>query len=224
MKDYKAAEYQEAAAIIKELGLLPLAPLIQGYPALNTITAPESWHSGGDSDPWTWRTRFAGEGIAAYGKFIGKKAVFLSRDWVPLFLAVLGQNEVPEERYDKGELSKEALNLFRCINAEEGIDTRLLRKKADLLGKENKKAFDQGLQELQGSMDIVISGTKEKYNEDGEINGWNSTSYETMDGWLEKNGIERLSISREEAKSKLIQHFSDFCPDEAMKKISKIIG
>jgi hypothetical protein len=224
MKNYKAAEYHETAAIIKELGLLPLAPLIPGYPALNTITAPESWHSGGDSDPWTWRTRFAGDGIAAYGKFISKKAVFLSRDWVPFFLAVLGKNEVPEERYHKGELSKEALNLFNCISAQEGIDTRLLRKEADLLGKENKKPFDQGLQELQGSMDIVISGTKEKHNEEGDINGWNSTSYETMAGWLEKNGIERLPISREEAKNELLKHFSGFCPDEAMKKISKILS
>lgn len=98
------------------------------------------------------------------------------------------------------------------------------RKEANLLGKEHKKAFDQGLQELQGSMDIVISGIKEKHNEAGETNGWNSTSYETMEGWLGKNGIERLSICREEAKEKLLQHFSLFCPDDAMKKISKILS
>jgi hypothetical protein len=224
MKDYKAKAYSEAAAIIKELSLLPLAPLIPGYPALNTITEPESWHAGGDSDPWTWRTRFAGEGIAAYGKFISKKAVFISKDWVPLFLSVLGKNNMPEERYHKGELSKEALTLYSLISAEEGIDTRLLRKKANLLGKEHKKAFDQGLQELQGSMDIVISGIKEKQNEAGETNGWNSTSYETMEGWLEKNGIERLSISKEEAKEKLLQHFCLICNDEGMKKISKILS
>ncbi|MGD6876353.1 AlkZ-related protein [Bacillus infantis] len=224
MKDYKAVEFNEAAVIIKELGLLPLAPLIPGYPALNTITDAESWHAGGDSDPWTWRTRFAGEGIAAYGKFISKKAVFISKDLVPLFLSVLGKADVPEERYHKGELSKEALSLFSIISAQEGIDTRLLRKEANLLGKEHKKALDQGLQELQGSMDIVISGTKEKQNEAGETNGWNSTSYETMESWMEKNGIDRLFISREEAREKLLQHFSGFCPDDAMKKISKILS
>ncbi|OXT17574.1 hypothetical protein B9K06_09670 [Bacillus sp. OG2] len=224
MKDYKAVEFNEAAVIIKEIGLLPLAPLIPGYPALNTITDPVSWHAGGDSDPWTWRTRFAGEGIAAYGKFISKKAVFISKDWVPLFLAVLGKNNGPEERYHKGELSKEALTLYSLIRSQEGIDTRLLRKEANMLGKEHKKAFDQGLQELQGSMDIVISGIKEKQNEAGETNGWNSTSYETMESWLEKNGIERLAIRREDAREKLLQHFSGFCPDEAMKKISKILS
>ncbi|AGX02478.1 hypothetical protein B14911_18485 [Bacillus sp. NRRL B-14911] len=45
-----------------------------------------------------------------------------------------------------------------------------------------------------------------------------------LKSWLEKNGIDRLSISREEAREKLLQHFSGFCPDEAMKKISKILS
>jgi hypothetical protein len=66
--------------VIEEFGVLPLAPLIPEFPSLNSITAPESWHSDTEFDPWI---NFSAEGVAAYGKFIKKKSVFISRQMFP---------------------------------------------------------------------------------------------------------------------------------------------
>lgn len=65
--------FEETAEIIAKLGILPLATLIPEHPSLNGLTKPENWHTGSELDPWSWRVRFPGEGLAGYGKFVKKK-------------------------------------------------------------------------------------------------------------------------------------------------------
>ncbi|UZJ77815.1 hypothetical protein [Fictibacillus sp. KU28468] len=222
MLDYKIKTYEEAIDIVNEVGLLPLAPLFPDYPSLSSITVKENWYTETEFDPWGWRTRFAADGIAAYGKFVKKKSVLISRELLPYIRTVLGNPMSVKDRYYNGMLSKDAFDLHSHILQEEGIDTRLLRAKADMKAKEKKKAFDNGLLELQASLDIVVSGTKEKQNAIGEKNGWNSTSYETIEHWTEKNKIENIEIDREEALQKLLQHFSVISSPESMKKFQKL--
>jgi catechol 2,3-dioxygenase-like lactoylglutathione lyase family enzyme len=45
---------------------------------------------------------------------------------------VLGSNQSVEERYYNGEISREAFNIYSIISQEEGIDTRVMRGKANL--------------------------------------------------------------------------------------------
>ena len=224
MKDYSIKTYEEAIQVIEEVGFLPLAPLVPEFPALNTITAPESWHSDTENDPWIWRTRFAVEGVAGYGKFIKKKSVLISRDLLPYFKAVLGSYEKVEERYQKGNISREALTLYRIINDAGVIDTRELRTLAGLREKEYKRMFDNSLLELQGTMDIVISGIKEKTNAEGEKNGWSSTSFETYDSWASRFKIEAIAVEKENAREYLLDHLQGFTSENALKKLKKMLG
>ncbi|MBP2242230.1 hypothetical protein J2Z40_002804 [Cytobacillus eiseniae] len=220
----KIKTYEEAVKVVEELGLLPLAPLVPDYPSLNSITTEESWHSGTEFDPWNWRTQFSVDGVAGYGKFMKKKSVLISRQLLPYVKRVLGFNDSVEERYYKGNVSREALHLYRIIHEEEGIDTRALRTKAEMREKEKKKLFENALVELQGTMDIVISGIQEKKNEDGERNGWSSTSFETYDSWAKRNHIDSIALDREEAKEYLLTHFKNVCVNEAsVKKLEKIL-
>jgi hypothetical protein len=222
LKEYKINTYDEAIGVIKELGFLPLAPLIPHFPSLDSITLKEQWHSGSEFDPWLWRAQFPADGIAAYGKFVKKKSILISRELLPLIRVILGNKHSVKKRYEDGVLSKEALDLFVHIRDEEGIDTRVLRVKAGMKDKEKKKSFDNALLELQGSMDIVISGTKEKRNLMGEKNGWSSTSYETMENWTKKNNLEEINIKTEEAKKELKNHFVKICSPESMITLKKI--
>ncbi|QFT87298.1 hypothetical protein FIU87_01350 [Bacillus sp. THAF10] len=216
--------YNEAVEAIQEFGILPLAPLFENYPSLTSLTEKEAWHSDTEGDPWMWRTRFAADGVAAYGKFLKKKAVFVSRDMLPIMLAAFPKSqESIDERYQKGEVSKEGAILYEIIQQEPGIDTRVLRAKADMKEKEKKKAFDQALLELQGNLAIVVSGTKEKQDENGEKNGWSSTSYETMKEWCAKNNLETSHLSKEEALQKLFTHFSVYTNEQTMKKIKRAL-
>ncbi|MDZ5473080.1 hypothetical protein SM124_15280 [Bacillus sp. 31A1R] len=218
----KIKTYDEAVKVVQDIGLLPLAPLVPGYPSLNSITSPESWHSETEFDPWIWRTKFSVDGVAGYGKFIKKKSVLISRELLPYVKKVIGSELSVESRYQSGNMSKVAVEMYNIVKETEGIDTRLLRTKAGLRDKEHKKIFENALLELQGSMDLVISGIKEKINEDGEKNDWNSTSFETYDSWADRNEIMVVDISREDARIYLLEHFSKFSSQETLKKFQKI--
>lgn len=218
----KIKTYEEAKMVVEKMGILPLATLIPDYPSLNSITLEENWHSDTEFDPWIWRTKFSTDGVAGYGKFIKKKSVLVSRSLLPYVKKVLGYDESVEERYHNGTISKEALLLYKIISEEEGIDTRALRAKAELKHKDQKKLFDHALVELQTTMDIVISGIKEKKNKDGEKNGWNSTSFETYNSWAIRNHIEMVHLDKNEARKYLIYHFMQVSSEETVEKLKKI--
>jgi hypothetical protein len=222
MKEYKVHNYEEAIDVIKEIGFLPLAPLLPDYPSLDRITSKENWYSGTEFDPWLWRAKFPTDGAAAYGKFVKKKSVLISPEMLSIIKAILGSTVSLKKRYEDGLVSREALELFLLIGEEEGIDTRVLRVKAGMKDIEQKKAFDHALLELQGSMDIVVSGTKEKTNELGEKNGWSSTSFETLGHWAKHHHIGLTNIEPEDAKKQLKDHFTAICSPESMKAITKI--
>jgi hypothetical protein len=191
--------FEEAVGIVAKVGILPLANLIPDHPSLNGLTKAENWHTGTELDPWSWRVRFPGEGLAGYGKFIKKKAILVSSGWFPAFVAAVGSTKSIEERYNDGLASREAVTLLQIIRERQGIDTRILRTEADMKAKEKKTAFDNAVTELQASLDIVISGVKERQNAEGEKNGWSSTSFETVSHWAEDNGLSSFEGDREEA-------------------------
>lgn len=222
MKEYKVHTYEEAIYVIREIGFLPLAKLIPNYPSLDSVTVKEHWHTGSELDPWMWRAKFPGDGAAAYGKFVKKKSVLLSTELLPFIRAILGSPLSVEDRYRDGQMSREAVELFALIKENEGIDTRVLRVEAGMKDKEKKKLFDNALLELQGSMDIVVSGTKAKTNEAGEKNGWSSTSFETMTYWAKSHRIDESWFEKEDAKMKVRDHFAAFCCPDAMKTINKL--
>jgi hypothetical protein len=225
MMEYKIKTYEEALKVIEKIGLLPLAPLIPDFPSLNSITSKDDWYSESEFDPWIWRTRFSSDGVAGYGKFIKKKSILISHQLLPYMKKVLGYQESVEERYFSGNITKEAFNLYKIIREEEGIDTRALRSKADMKDKDQKKIFDNALVELQGTMDIVISGIQEKKNADGEKKGWSSTSFETYESWATRNHVETISLDREEAKNYLLVHFTNVCnSNESLKNLEKVLN
>ncbi|MCU9614818.1 hypothetical protein OEV98_14840 [Caldibacillus lycopersici] len=222
--EQKIKTYEEAINFIEEIGLLPLAPLVPDFPSLNSITSTEHWYTDTEFDPWMWRTKFSADGVAGYGKFLKKKSVLISRRLLPYVKKVLGHSESMEERYYNGVVSKDAFTVYEIIKNEAGIDTRALREKAGLKEKENKKRFDNALLELQGTMDIVISGIQVKTNAEGEKNGWSSTSFETYESWEKRNKVEAPEINEEEAKSYLKAHFLKVASNESIKKIEKILS
>lgn len=216
--------YEEMGEVISRIGIVPLAALIPEHPSVNGLTKAENWHTGTDLDPWGWRAQFPGDGLAGYGKFIRKKAVLVSRDWFPAYVKAAGSSQELEERYNNGLASREAVALLQIIRANQGIETRQLRVQADMKAKEKKTAFDNAVTELQGTLDIVISGVQERHNAEGEKNGWNSTSFETADHWMERNGIPEFAGTREEAIAWLHSRMEGVWTPAAVLWINKVFS
>ncbi|GAA0371916.1 hypothetical protein [Bacillus horti] len=215
--------YEEAVELIHKVGILPLARLIPTHPSLVSVTPEKSWHTGTEFDPWRWRTRFAADGHAAYGKFLKKKAVFISRKIFPYVQEILGSERAISARYKDGMVTEPAVRLFDIIQEEPGVETRALRLKAGLQNKDSKKRYDHGINELQGSLDIVIAGVSEKKNRLGDISGWSSTSFQTAEQWMQENRIKRSQVGEEKAREKLYSHLEAVCQPEAITFLKKLL-
>lgn len=94
--------YEQAVQRIQSIGLLPLAPLFADYPSLSSLTPKEHWHKDDELDPWLWRSRLAEEGIAAYGKFVKKKALLVSSEYFPWVHRLLANSRTIKEQYEAG--------------------------------------------------------------------------------------------------------------------------
>ncbi|KQX68398.1 AlkZ-related protein [Paenibacillus sp. Root444D2] len=222
MKEQKIHTYEEAVQLIHEVGILPLAPLIPDHPSLYQVTHGEPWLTGTDLVPWVWRARFPSDGTAAYGKFLKKKSVFISRELFPWIKAILGSPQPIEDRYKHGLVSKTSVELLQQIKEDEGIETRSLRFKSGMNAKEMKKTFGQGLLDLQGTLDIVISGVKESRISLDEKSAWQSTSFETADHWMESVGLHEFDVDLKIAKEELNARLKSSSSPDAMKFFSKL--
>lgn len=203
MAHHPVHTYEEACQVVADLGILPLSSFIPDHPSLDSMTLPAAWHTGTGTDPWLWRDRFAQEGIAAYGRFLGEKPLLISRELFPLVRGVLAAPETMEERYAAGLLSKPALLVYECIWENDGIDVRTLRMMTDMQHASHKRAFDRALADLQNTADLVISGITAKLNDHGNKSGWNSTCYMLADRWMQQHSIEQLHLPPGEAKTML---------------------
>jgi hypothetical protein len=193
--------YEEACQVVEHLGILPLSSFIPDHPSLDTITPSTAWHTGTNTDPWLWRDRFAGEGIAAYGRFLADKPLLISREIFPIVRCLLAPSETVEERYAAGLLPRPALQIYQSIQQNNGIDVRTLKTLTGMQHASNKNAFDRSLNNLQSTADITISGISERLNEHGNKSGWNSTCYMLADHWMQQHGIAHASLTPQEART-----------------------
>ncbi len=196
--------YEEACQVIAQLGILPLSSFIPNHPSLESITQPEAWHTGTETDPWRWRTRFATEGVAAYGRCIGAKPLLISREIFPLVRCLLAGTETIEERYAAGTLARSVIQLYEIIQQQDIIDVRALRRQAGMQDKADKTAFDRALIDLQNAGEIVMSGTASNRNNAGTSSGWDGTCYMLADTWMHQHTITASSLTPAAAKAQLL--------------------
>ncbi|MEO3946581.1 hypothetical protein [Gorillibacterium sp. CAU 1737] len=213
--------YEEAKELVNRYGILPLAPSVPSHPSISASTAPEAWHTGQPSDPWSWRVRFPSEGDAAYGKFFRGKSILVSADLFPLLKRVAGRGGSVKERYRDGLLPREAVDLYEVIAAG-GIDTRELRQAAGMKAKTRKADYDRGIRALQEAMDIVVTGAHTRLNADGEPSGWSSVAYSTAEAWMKEHDIDEENVSADRAAKLVKERLEETASSEAMRYLAKI--
>ena len=195
--------YGEACRVVEELGILPLSGFIPDHPSLDSITEPTAWHTGAETDPWHWRVRFATEGIAAYGRFLGFRPILIAQGVFPLVKCLLASPQTVKERYAAGLLARSTVQIYETIQHNPSVEVRALRKMVGMQDKAEKNAFDHALIDLQKTLDIVISGVGENRNDQGNKSGWNGTCYMLAEHWMEEHGIKTLQLSSANAKLQL---------------------
>ena len=221
---------EELAALVRELGFLPLfSNAIPGFSAEERTAAGGWWSGDPASDPWEWRKRLAADDGIAYGKLFDGKAGFVSRDWFPVLANCRRDGYDFDALFDDGFASCRAKKLMDMFPADTGAGGRgllscELRELAGF-GRGGEKNFAGVLTELQMQTYLIICDFRQRLNRRGEGYGWHiAVIAPPEDKWgrafVTGGYREKPAVSRE----RILEHVSARFPAAEEDRLRKVLG
>lgn len=186
---------------------------------------PVCWHTGDpETDPWEWRMRVLDErDDIAYGKFFFKKSGYITKQWIPYFLAARRDNTLFEEAYEECLISNYAKRIYNVVAGHEVLPLHEIKQLAGF-GKEEKSQFDRALTELQMKLYLTMCGRQQKISSKGEEYGWSSTVFCTTERyWGEEIFRESEKIEKAEAIEKIAKQIDALNQEADQKKMMRFI-
>ena len=178
---YRIRTWQELINWVNEVGFLPLfANGVRGFSAEEHVS-PDFWWTGDpEQDPWAWREIIARSRQAAYGKFFGNKAGFISVEWLPVFANYRRDGYDFDARWEDGlESRRKKVIMDLLTGKDEDGDTTYpdiqilsteLKKRAGF-GKDGEKNFPGMVTGLQMQTYLVITDFRRRRSKKGQEYG-----------------------------------------------------
>ncbi len=221
---FRIRSWKELIAYINEVGILPLfANDVPGFSAEEHVSPLFWWTGDPEHDPWEWRELIARSGEAVYGKFIGQKAVFISRQWFPVFANYRRDGYDFDARWDDELANIRHKKIMDCFEErDEWIGAELKRRAG--FGKDGEKNFSGMITELQMQSYLVIKDFRRKVNKRGGEYGMPVCVYSRPeDIW----GYDMVTAAYKEdprvSGERLEAHLSSLWPEMTDKQLKKIL-
>ncbi len=206
-KLHSCAELME---YINEIGFLPLLPLgIRGWSAEEVVDEDCQYvqlPEGGFEWPlWDWKGDIIRETGCAYGKFICKKAVFISKEWWPDFCNYR-RSKYP---YPEPDSIEEAI--LETLKFNGSMITRDLRKACGFTQPKMRGKFDAYVARLQMGGYIVTEDFVYPRDKHGREYGFGWALLNTPENLF---GREACHITRspEDSKQRIVAHLCKILP------------
>lgn len=215
----------ELIETVDRVGFLPLFKnSVPGF-SVEERTVPYFWWTGDtERDPWEWRTVAARSGKVAYGKFFGKKAGFLSLQWLPAFANWRRDGYDFDARYDDGKAAfrqKKIMDLF--LNGEEHFSYQAKQKAG--FGKDGEKNFDGVVTELEMMTYLVIKDFRCRRNKMGEEYGWSIAVLAAPESiWGSELVSSAYCEDPKESYRRILEHMKRLYPEAGEPQIKSIVG
>lgn len=159
--------WREVIGRINEIGFLPLFKNeLPGFSVEEQVSALFWWTGDPAQDPWEWRALIARTGEVAYGKFFGKKAGFVSKEWFPHFANYRRDGYDFDTRWEDRLASMRAKKIMDRFEITEMLPSNELKRQAGF-GKDGEKNFDGVVTELQMQSYLIIRDFRRRRNKMG---------------------------------------------------------
>lgn len=178
---YRIRTWKELVKWIKEVGFLPLfANEVEGFSAEEHVSSNFWWTGDKDQDPWEWREIIAAGHEVAYGKFFGRKAGFISLEWLPYFVNSRRSGYDFDARWEDGRASRREKKIMEFFIGEDEDGDSIFKeiqilstelKKQAGFGKGGEKNYQGIITQLQMETYLVISDFRRRKNKRGEEYG-----------------------------------------------------
>ena len=183
---------KELEEYIEEVGFLTLfESSIEGF-SVREMTDRKAWWNDPDPvhDPWEWRKEIAAEGKILYGKFLGKKSAFVSREWFPVLCNWRRNGYDFDALYDDGFASAREKKIMDLLLESGDVLPAYLIKQQASFGKDGFKGFEGVLTGLQMKCYLVNRKMEQKVSGKGEPYGWPVSFYSTPEAMLGQDFLE----------------------------------
>ncbi len=208
---------------INTVGFLPLfRSHVDGF-SLEELTASEAWWSETEEDPWNWRSLASESGKVVYGKFFGRKAGFLSKEWLPYFASYRRDGYDYDTTYELGMATRKSKRIMDVLDSEDAVASYRLKALAGF-GRGGENGFDGAITNLMMQTYAVISGFERKQNRNGIAYGWPVAVYSNTEKRFGAEWVRsKYSLSKEEALEKILEQMRRLYPEATEKEIRKEI-
>ena len=217
--------WREVIGRINEIGFLPLFKNeIPGFSVEEQVSDLFWWTGDPAQDPWEWRALIARTGEVAYGKFFGKKAGFISKEWFPYFANYRRSGYDFDSRWEDELASRRAKKVMDPFLEQDELFSFELKELAGF-GKGGEKNFEGVVTELQMQTYLTVRDFRQKVNKQGKPYGWSVSVYTTPEKLWDYEAVsaaynEAPEVSRERIAARVRQLF----PQAAEKQITAVIG
>ena len=232
---YRIRSWRELVHWINEVGFLPLfANEIAGF-SVEEHVSPNFWWTGNvEQDPWEWREIIARSHQIAYGKFFGKKAGFISADWLSCFVNARRNGYDFDSRWEEGLANhREKLIMDFYLGEDDNGDT--VWKAPDILttdlkrlagfGKGGEKNFPGIVTDLQMKLYLVIGDFRRRTNKKGGSYGMSVSVMQPPETiWGYEMVTERYTEAPAASWERIFDHVKELYPAAKPEDIIALIG
>ena len=203
---------EEVVAYVNKVGFLPLFKNeLPGF-SLEERSVGDGWWSGDEGrDPWQWRTVLASGREVVYGKFFGKRAGFISKEFFPYFVNYRRDGYDFDTLFEDGKASSRQKKIMDLFLTNEELFSFEVKKQAGFF-KGGEKNFEGTLQELQTKTYLCMSDFRQKTGKNGQPYGWQVVIFSTPENLFGYSYVtsaykEEPSVSKERIISKLREQY-----------------
>ena len=203
--------------LLRSAGFLPLfSNTIPGF-SVEEHTLAEHWWTGEDSDPWQWRHVLSSHPEIAYGKFFGKKAGFIHKDWFPVFANYRRNGYDFDALYDDGLAPYKWKNTMDLFSLDDALIDKVIP--ASEVANEGIKS------DLQMRTYLIIYDFRQKRNKKGELYGWHLAQLSTPEtkwgyDYITSSYAENPLISWKKIQDNVMSRF----PEADDKEVWSLLG
>ena len=226
----------DALSLIHTIGFLPLfSNSITGFSIEEHTTASSWWTDDPATDPWQWRMLLTADETIAYGKFFGRNAGFISKDFFPTF-ANYRRNGYDFDALFEDELAsyraKKIMDVFDLNDESVGrsIMSSDLKELAGFKKKRGEndggeKNFEGVITDLQMQTYLIMADFQQKKNKKGVAYGWHIAVMEKPETrWGREFVTSEYSSDPAESWEKIVQQMKQFYPEAEDLQIRKLLG
>ena len=221
----RVRSWQELINWVNEIGFLPLFKNeVSGFSAEEHASDLYWWTGDQEQDPWEWRQLIARSGQVAYGKFFGKRAGFISREWFPHFANYRRNGYDFDSRWEEGMASRRQKRIMDSFRERDKLPSYELKRLAGF-GRGGERNFEGTVTELQMQGYLLIRDFSQRINRQGQPYGWYTSVYAPPEALWGANHITALyTVNPESSRDKIYAQIYRHFPHAAEQGLLSVLG